>query len=82
MKKKLKKRIEEYCERSEFPYKVYYSEVIPDERYRKYKYFLKYHNTHKVKEAFKTQKEIELYLIAEEIGEILDKDLINIIKEI
>ena len=50
MKKELEKRIEEYCNSTEFPWAVYFSDVVPDARYTKYKYF------------FKTQKEIEKFL--------------------
>ncbi len=62
MKKELEKRIEEYCNSTEFPWAVYFSNVVPDARYTRYKYFFKYYNTHTVAEAFKTQKEIEKFL--------------------
>lgn len=62
MKKTLIKKIDEFCDKSEFPFSVYYSETIPDSRYKKYKYFFKYHNTHTVAKAFRTQKEIEEFL--------------------
>lgn len=62
MKKELIKKIEDYCGNSQFPYEVYFSEKVPDCRYTKYKYFFKYYNTHKVAQAFKTQKEIEKFL--------------------
>lgn len=60
--KKLLKRIEKYCETTQFPWAVYFSDVVPDCRYLKYKYFFKYHNTHSVAMAFKTQKEISDFL--------------------
>lgn len=64
MKKSLSKLISEYCQNSNntFNEKVYYSESAPDARYKGYKYFFKYHNTHSVAVAFKTQKEIEDYI--------------------
>ncbi len=60
--KKLIERIEKFCDATEFPFEVYFSEIIPDARYAKYKYFFKYHNTHSVAKAFKTQKEIKEFL--------------------
>jgi len=40
----------------------YYSTTVPDARYSGYRYFIKYHNTHSVYKAFKTQKELEIFL--------------------
>lgn len=39
----------------------YYSEQVPDLRYKNYKYFFKFNNTHSVRECFKTQKEMEKF---------------------
>lgn len=62
MKKELIKKIERYCNSTEFPNAVYFSDVVPDARFKKDKYFFKYHNTHTVAVAFKTQKEIEEFI--------------------
>lgn len=62
MKKSLELKIEKYCNKSEFPYAVYYSNIVPDSRYSGYKYFFKYHGTNNVAKAFRTQKEIEEFL--------------------
>lgn len=56
------KRIENYCDSTQFPYQVYFSDVVPDARYVKYKYFFKYFGTNGVAKAFKTQKEIKEFL--------------------
>ena len=60
--KELIKRIEGYCDSTQFPFQVYFSDIIPDARYAKYKYFFKYHGTHTVAMSFKTQKEIKEFL--------------------
>lgn len=39
----------------------YYSDVIPDTRYKNYKYFIKFHNTNNVFRSFKTQRELEYF---------------------
>lgn len=79
MKKSLIKNIEVYCNSTEFPGAVYFSDIVPDARYKGYKYFFKYHGTHNVAKAFKTQNEIESF-----IEENMQIDLIecdgNIIK--
>lgn len=60
--KKLVNSIERYCNESSFPYSVYFSEVVPDARFKGYKYFFKYHNTHNVHIAFRNQKDMREYL--------------------
>lgn len=60
--KKLLARIEKFCNSTEFPYSMYFSKIVPDARYSKQKYFFKYHNTHSVATAFKTQQEIKDFL--------------------
>lgn len=39
----------------------YYSEQVPDLRYKNYKYFFKFNNTHSVCECFRTQREMESF---------------------
>lgn len=62
MKKSLNEKINSYCNSTEYPYAIYYTDIVPDARYKGYKYFFKYHGTHKVVEAFKTQSELENYI--------------------
>lgn len=56
------RKIERYCDSTEFPYEVYYSNIVSDARYAKYKYFFIYHNTERIAESFKTQKEMEKFI--------------------
>lgn len=62
MKEELLKKINVYCSRTEYPYKMYFSKFGTDRRYINYKYFFKFHNTNKVAFAFKTLKELENFL--------------------
>lgn len=62
MKKDLENKIKKYCDNTEFPHKVYFSINVPDRRFKDYRYFFKYHNTHSVAQSFKTQKEIEKFI--------------------
>lgn len=62
MKKSLVLKIARYCDSTDFPYSVYFTDVVPALNFAKYKYFFKYHNTHGVAESFKTQKDIEKFI--------------------
>lgn len=62
MKKSLEKRIERYCDESEFPFAVYFTKLVPNALYKNKKYFFLYHETNKVQASFRTQREIELFL--------------------
>lgn len=62
MNKQLEKRANDYAAKTEYPYSIYFSTVVPDGRYKNYKYFFKYSSTNSVASAFKTQKELECYL--------------------
>lgn len=62
MKKELNELIEKYVAKTEYPRAVYFSEQVPDARYKGYKYFFKFIGTHNVSQAFKTQREIEEFI--------------------
>ncbi|WP_462427211.1 hypothetical protein [Fusobacterium varium] len=62
MKKSLEEKINKYCDNTEYPFEMYYSDIIPDARYKNDKYFLKYHHTNNVAHSFKTQNELESFL--------------------
>lgn len=61
MKKSLEEKIPNAMSRlkKKLGWDCYYSETIPDLRYKNYKYFIKFCNTHTVFRSFKTQKQIE-----------------------
>lgn len=39
----------------------YYSDIVPDMRYKNDKYFIKFCNTHNVYRSFKTQRDLEIF---------------------
>lgn len=62
MKKELKRRIEEYCNNTEYPYLEYFTDEYSFGSDEGYKYFFKYCNTNTITRRFKTQSEIEDFL--------------------